>query len=207
MNGQTTKPPAIGDDTIELELTPEQLLVLSQAAELKEPVVPAQIPAFFAPPPLFNVGPSSRSRRWHQTPIAKMAGAIVGYLAFAWWGVSQLAWQPQPPATAAAKPTAVIPGPALTASSSPPSLQVTNPFDATEKFEFPTGTSAAEGRDKVVQILLQRARERQSQWEHIRPVVGLRASLYPHHKPKPVHLRGTRYTVAWSGAPGRHANH
>ena len=183
MNGQTTISPAIGDDTIELQLTPEQLLALSQAAELEEPVAPAQISAvtasgrrsaFFAPPPLFKVIPSSRSRGWHHTPIAKMAGAIIGYLAFAWWGASQLAWQPQPPATAAARPTVVSAGPALIAISSKPAMRVTNAFDATEVFEFPTGTSDAEGRDKVAQILWQRARERQSQWERIKPMAGLR---------------------------------
>jgi hypothetical protein len=188
MNGQTTISPAIGDDTVEFELTPEQLLALSQAADLEEPVAlapiaavtaPGTVSAFFAPPPVIKGDPSSRSRRWHPTPIAKMAGAIIGYLAFAWWGASQLAWQPQPPATAAARPAVVNPGQALTASSTKPTVRVINPFDATEVFEFPIGTSDAEGRDKVAQILLQRARERRSQWERIRPVAGLRtASLY-----------------------------
>ena len=208
MNGQTTTSPAIGDDTIELELTPEQLLALSQAGEQEEPAAPApisavtapgRISAFFAPPPLFKVGTSSRSGGWYHTPMAKMAGAVIGYLTFAWWGASQLAWQPQPPATAAARPAIVSAGPALIAISSKPAVRVTNAFDATEVFEFPTGTSDAEGRDKVAQILLQRARERQSQWERIKPVVGLRTgSLYRLHKLKPVHFRSTHYIgVAW----------
>lgn len=191
MNAQTTISPAIGDDTVEFELTPEQLLALSQAAEPEEPVAPAPISAvsapgpasaFFAPPPLFKGDTSSRSRRWHPTPIAKMAGAFIGYLAFAWWGASQLAWQPQPPASAAARSTAVNPGRALIASSSKPAVRVTNPFDATEVFEFPSGTSDAEGRDKVAQILLQRARERRSQWERIRRVAGLRTASLDRHR-------------------------
>jgi hypothetical protein len=152
----------MGDDTIELQLTPEQLLELSQAAEAAE-----------------SVTPSSRFRRWQLTPIAKMAGATLGYVALAWWSASQLAGQPQTPATAAARPTVVIPHPALITISSQPAVRVINPFDATEVFEFPAGTSHAEGREKVAQILLQRARERQSQWEHIKPAASLRtASLY-----------------------------
>ncbi|HEY6457399.1 MAG TPA: hypothetical protein VIY90_19150 [Steroidobacteraceae bacterium] len=212
MNGQTKIYRGIGDDTIELELTAEQLRVLSQAAELEEPVAsapiaalsaPARVPTFFAPPPLVTVGPSSRSRRRHYMPMAKMAGAIIGYLTFAWWGASQLAWQPEPPAPAAARPAVITPGAAILASSPQQAVRVTNPFDATEVFEFPTATSYAADRDKVAQLLLRRARERQSQWEHIKPVAGLRtASLYHHRKPKPVHLRNTHYVIAWSGDPG-----
>jgi hypothetical protein len=37
-----------------------------------------------------------------------------------------------------------------------------NPFDASEVFEFPAGTSRAEMRDAVAELLSQRARERQS---------------------------------------------
>ena len=184
MTGQNTLSSAIGDDTIELELTPEQWLELSQAAELAEPVGPAQIsavaaprrisPAVSSPQPLFKVGP-----RPSFAVGAKMAGAILAYVAFAWWSAARLAGQPQPPATAAATPTVVIPRPALLTNSVNPTVRVINPFDATEVFEFPAGTSRTESHEKVAQILLQRARERQSQWEHIKPVVNLRtASLY-----------------------------
>ena len=44
MNGHRI-PPASGDETIELQLTPEQLLELSRAAELAEPLAPAQVSA------------------------------------------------------------------------------------------------------------------------------------------------------------------
>jgi hypothetical protein len=184
VNGQSTISSAIGDDTIELELTPEQWLELSQAAELAEPVGPAQIsavaapgrisPASSSPQPLVKVSP-----RASFAVGAKMAGAIIAYVAFAWWSAAQLAGQPQPPATAAVRPTLANPRPALMTSSANPTVRVINPFDATEVFEFPAGTGRAESREKVAQILLQRARERQSQWEHIKPVANLRtASLY-----------------------------
>lgn len=191
MNGQSTSTisSAIGDDTIELQLTPEQLLELSQPAELDEPFASGQASAFAPPerifpefssaPPLFSPPPSSPARRWHQTPIAKMGGAIIAYTALAWWSASQLAGQPKPPATAATRPPAAIARPALSASPAKPEVRVVNPFDKTEVFEFPAGTSGAEGREKVAQILLQRARDRQSQWERIKPAPNMRtASLY-----------------------------
>lgn len=40
----------------------------------------------------------------------------------------------------------------------------TNPFDRTEIFEFPSGTSEAEARESVAELLMQRARERKDAW-------------------------------------------
>jgi len=40
-----------------------------------------------------------------------------------------------------------------------------NPFDAKEVFEFPAGTSKAEARDKVAEILMERAMQRQRQFD------------------------------------------
>ncbi len=189
MNGQSRIPPPIGDDTIELVLTPEQLLVLSQAAEQAQAVAPALIctvaaparkaPAFSPPQPLPEVSPSGRLRRWHPTSIAKIAGAMAAYFTLAWWSASQLAGQPKPPITAATRPAVVMPRPTFVTTSSKPAVRVINPFDATEVFEFPAGTSAAAGREQAARILWQRARERQSQWEHIKPAASIRtASLY-----------------------------
>jgi hypothetical protein len=160
-----------GDDTVEFELTPDQLLELSQAAEAPESVAPTPVSA------LAGAGLTSPKFSWSKPLL--VAGAIVAYAAFAWWSASQFAIRPQPPAMAVARPTVVAPRPALITSPSKPAVQLINPFDATEVFEFPAGTSRAEGREKVAQILLQRARERQSQWERTKPTVNVRtASLY-----------------------------
>lgn len=40
-----------------------------------------------------------------------------------------------------------------------------NPFDAKEVFEFPAGTTQAEARDEVAEILMARAMERQRQFD------------------------------------------
>jgi hypothetical protein len=187
--------PAGNDDTIELMLTPEQMLSLSQAAESAAPQSPAPVPAAAVHVPMAPTFPAASSLpaslpfikelpvmpppRWHQSPLAKMTANTLLFVAFVWWSVSQLAGQPQahPPLTAAAavRPTAVVhPGPVAAPQATP--VQVVNPFDKTEVFQFPAGTSADESREKVAQILLQRAHDRQSHWEHIRPEPNLRTA-------------------------------
>jgi hypothetical protein len=176
VNGQSMIEPAASDDTVELQLTPEQMRALSQAAESAEQFVPDS-----APQPLFEVSPAARVRRWHQTPvaIAKVAGIVIAYAAFAWWSAAQFAAQPKPPVMAVARPSVVVPAPASVAPSSQPTVKVINPFDKSEVFEFPAGSTYAENRDKVAQMLLERARERQGQWARVKPAVNLRtASLY-----------------------------
>lgn len=42
-------------------------------------------------------------------------------------------------------------------------MRLTNPFDASEVFEFPPGTSEAEARDSVGRMLIERAMEREKQ--------------------------------------------
>jgi len=73
-----------------------------------------------------------------------------------------------PPATS--KPT-VAPAAAPTAlpaaDDDNPPLRFKNPFDANEVFEFPSGTSLAEARQAVADVLLQRAHEREKSWSKI----------------------------------------
>ena len=52
--------------------------------------------------------------------------------------------------------------------ASPPAqadpVTFTNPFDATEVFQFPSGTSESEARQSVAELLMQRARDRKHVW-------------------------------------------
>ena len=50
------------------------------------------------------------------------------------------------------------------APDEPVQVQVTNPFDKTEVFDFPAGTSETDAQLAVARILMQRAQERQSLW-------------------------------------------
>jgi hypothetical protein len=56
-------------------------------------------------------------------------------------------------------PPAPLPAPEL--STPPEPVQFVNPFDRKEVFEFPAGTSKAEARDAVAELLYERAQERQ----------------------------------------------
>jgi hypothetical protein len=84
-----------------------------------------------------------------------------------------LSWTPAPPVTLAAS----VPPPTVTPEPPPPApppsepVRFVNPFDATEVFEFPHGTSKTEAREAVASLLIQRARERHSAPD--RPVARL----------------------------------
>jgi hypothetical protein len=60
---------------------------------------------------------------------------------------------------ASAPASALAPAPPVTPDVP---VRFKNPFDASEVFEFPAGTSQAEVRDAVAELLSQRARERRS---------------------------------------------
>jgi hypothetical protein len=48
-------------------------------------------------------------------------------------------------------------------------VQVRNPFDATEVFEFPAGTTRTQAREAVAELLLQRAHDRRSHGAGVKP--------------------------------------
>jgi len=66
---------------------------------------------------------------------------------------------------AAAPGTTATPAPSLVAPEQrrAPVVQVANPFDSTEVFEVPANATAAEARDAIAELLLQRARQRRLQ--------------------------------------------
>jgi hypothetical protein len=151
LTSQSTYPPEDDEDTIELELTAKELHHLSRAARRAR----GSAPGFAS-----RAGKGLR-RLW---PVA-LAAALVGVAA-------AIAWRPNPPRRVMPPlaPTAAISStPAavsrLAARVEPPAPQrppvrVRNPFDAREVFEFPAGTTKAEARQKMTQLLLQRAVDR-----------------------------------------------
>jgi hypothetical protein len=68
-----------------------------------------------------------------------------------------------PPPPPAVVPVSAPPPPVQAAELPPPEpVVLVNPFDATEKFTFPPGTSKADARDQMASLLLQRATERRA---------------------------------------------
>jgi hypothetical protein len=67
-----------------------------------------------------------------------------------------------PEAPTSVPASALAPAPPVTPATPDVPIRFKNPFDASEVFEFPAGTSRTEMRAAVAELLSQRARERQS---------------------------------------------
>lgn len=159
MTSQSTLPPDDDEDTIELELTPEETRRLSRAARQ----------AYTS---------KGRYRLWPVPLAAALLGIAIGIAA-------SVAWRRSPPHHVAQRiaPSPLIRRAPPTASqpvvlaqpqvsqvaqvAQDPPVRVRNPFDPQEVFEFPTGTTRAEARQKVSQLLMQRALERSSSGKDI----------------------------------------
>jgi hypothetical protein len=67
---------------------------------------------------------------------------------------------PAPLAAVPAPPAPTSEAPAPTPAENPPPVQFTNPFDRSEIFDFPPGTTREEARAAVAEMLMERARTR-----------------------------------------------
>jgi hypothetical protein len=137
----------IDDDTIELALTEEDMLALSRAAEEQHAETRPGKSALIATG-AFLRDQSVRSRRWPAVLAYSVSGIVIG-VALA--------------VVAHRVPTVTISAPSRaeqSAESLDSPVRFSNPFDASEVFEFPPGTSDEQARQSVAAILLQRARDR-----------------------------------------------
>jgi hypothetical protein len=163
------------DDTIELELSESAMRLLSQAAALPlEPPCPTtKNPAENAPAALAaarNEAPRG-SAASTTPPRSGMVFAIVAAASVVLTAVVYLASArvrrpdsvaPHVVAAPAAPVSVTPPPPSSSPSTDATPVRFVNPFDRKEVFEFPPGTSAADARQAVAELLSQRARERQS---------------------------------------------
>jgi hypothetical protein len=146
------------EDTIELSLTPECALALSQAAEEKHAEAsPAPPPAHSPAMQIWNPGHQrvAQLSRWALVLAASVLGIAIGI-------ALGLAMHPVPHLrTTSIKVPISTPSPVTpSAESRQPTVRFRNPFDRSEVFEFPPGTSAEEARQSAAAVLLQRARDR-----------------------------------------------
>lgn len=164
-----------GEDTIEIELTDEQALDLSHAANEAQAHA-ANEPQSITRPPLAQSSPRSfspscqsfvyrRSARIDLVCTLTFAVALGGITAASVWHGSNR----HAPVPVVVSATPHVPAPAPPAAPAEPAepqgspVLVTNPFDATEVFEFPPATTEIEARQSVAELLLQRGRDRRSQ--------------------------------------------
>ena len=143
---------ASSDDTIELELSAQQARTLSLSrADATTPPVTAVRKSLPPTPP-----PERRGTRFAVIFSIAATSVFSG-------GIVYLATTPSEPLRIGGN--TVVHSATAAETPLPPSfdsmrVKFTNPFDATEIFEFPSNTSEAEAREAVAQVLLQRAHER-----------------------------------------------
>jgi hypothetical protein len=104
---------------------------------------------------------ASSAKLLRSSLVVLFSVALVGTIAAAALrGSDKRAALPPPPPVAI--PAAEPPPPVQTVAEVPPPEPVVlvNPFDRTEKFTFPPGTSKADAREQMAALLLQRAVER-----------------------------------------------
>lgn len=113
-----------------------------------------------ASPAAVKARSASRARILRSTLAVLVSVAVVGVIAAGTLRESdkRAALPPPPPVVV---PVAEPPPPVQVAEVPPPEpVVLTNPFDKTEKFTFPPGTSKADAREQMAAMLLQRAAER-----------------------------------------------
>jgi hypothetical protein len=118
-----------------------------------------------------------RTERIDFVSTLTFAALVLGITAASSWHA--LVGQPTAPAPAVAIAVPLAPAPTANEQPRGPAVQVTNPFDATEVFEFPAGTTASDARNVIAELLLQRGGERRRQGLDLR-----RASN--RHQPPPI---------------------
>ena len=182
------------EDTIEMQLTPIQMGLLTRAAEEAErdsepPAaektgLPVDLPP--KPPVAVAVTPPSKwSMQGKRLYLAASGGVILLVLSvtIAYQLGARVRSAPAAPADRVTEPAdarmPAPPPPMLQETegvpAAPAPVRFTNPFDTGEVFEFPPGTSNAEARDAVASLLIKRAQERQTSLH------------WPYDKPQPSH--------------------
>jgi hypothetical protein len=139
------------DDTIELPLTEQDMLALSRAAEEEHVETRLHKLALIVTAPfLRDQTTRPRTRRWPPVFASSVLGVVIGVaLGIFADRISKVTITVPPMAT---RPTESLESP----------VRFSNPFDVSEVFEFPPGTSDDQARESVAAMLLQRARDRQA---------------------------------------------
>jgi len=138
------------EQTLEFELSADEVRNLSGPRTAPVTVT--------APSP-----PNKPARRIWRSPFALAGAGTVLCLALgAGYGIGLS--KPPAPVQALVEPTPVEVTAERLVVDEPP-VRVSNPFDKSEVFEFPAGTTEQEAHDAVADMLFQRAAERQALYD------------------------------------------
>jgi hypothetical protein len=176
-NSEELSDDAYDEDTLELEPISEQNLSSLRAAEEDRVTAIASEPQRSSPPPVLaptpNAAQTRRSGPVHSRLLMSVAGILALSVAIAKWATNHHARDvdfavptaaPTVPVSSFAADMATKAAPSAidateTITPPGPTVKFRNPFDASEVFEFPPGTTQMEARHAVRETLLQRARE------------------------------------------------
>jgi hypothetical protein len=103
---------------------------------------------------------ASSARILRSSLLVLVSFALAGVIAAAVLSESDKRAALPPPAPAVVPVSETPPAAQAAELPTPEPVVLVNPFDATEKFSFPPGTSKADARDQMAALLLQRAAER-----------------------------------------------
>jgi len=100
----------------------------------------------------------------NETSVSTSTKVVIGILV-AWLVVGGVFYfrDTTPVASALTAPAQNVAVPPASAEVAQEPVKFTNPFDKSEVFEYPPGTTEAEAREATSQVLLQRAMERKDQ--------------------------------------------
>jgi hypothetical protein len=145
-----------GDDTVELELSADQVLMLARADTA---IRSNSLPVPSTAKSVSNV-PEDQRDGW---PAVILLISVTTILS---GGIAYLGTSPARPVNFGADAVVLpaTPDSPAPASADNTAVRFTNPFDGSEVFEFPSGTSKAEVQQAVADLLLKRAHERQKFW-------------------------------------------
>lgn len=165
------------DDTVELHLSPEEIRSLLRAAEQGSTDTtpsdsgPAAARAVNPPEKRSTLSSNiSRMNKWRSLQITGSVAIMMAVVSLA--GAEYHTTSTHHPRPVALRMVSMSTPPSLSAAentrpadpqSEPPepqSVRIQNPFDASETFEFPSGTNEMEARQSVTTQLLERARSR-----------------------------------------------
>jgi hypothetical protein len=160
MNTPESNAPLPRGEAAEIELSPEDVMNMCRP---RDAVSAAPVRTTSLVPARVEDAHERRARRkvWRQ-PIALACAGAVSFLAI---GAAYRG------GTTQRQPATTLPSPMSQPQVAEPALEqrepvrIQNPFDKSEVFEFPPGTSEQTARDTVANTLFQRASGRQARWD------------------------------------------
>ncbi len=153
------------EDTIELVLSPQAMGSLARAASETQPeslpVDPVDRPPCASPPYVARCpAPTKVDPRFHRPRMPFETATVLVVTALALASVAYRKANAPAPKAAESFALASTKAQTTTFESEGEPVRFQNPFDPSEVFEFPPGTSEAAARQAVADLLLARGRER-----------------------------------------------